>query len=138
FPFKKWQWFTVNSTAGWRDTYYTRSLDPTTNTISDTALNRRFYTLQTQIVGPVLNKIWDTPESGYAEKFKHSIEPFVSIQKTETIDNFRQVVLFDGVDYFVGGTRYTYGVNNRVYAKAKDKQNPGRSAQSREIFRVEL
>ena len=30
FPFKKWQWFTVNSTLSWRDTYYSRSLDPTT------------------------------------------------------------------------------------------------------------
>src|SRR4029077_10533356 len=26
FPFKKWQWFTVNSTLGWRDTFYTRSM----------------------------------------------------------------------------------------------------------------
>src|SRR5205085_10832584 len=24
YPFKKWQWFTVNSTVSWRDTYYTR------------------------------------------------------------------------------------------------------------------
>ena len=28
YPFKKWQWFTVNSTVSWRDTYYTRSFDP--------------------------------------------------------------------------------------------------------------
>jgi hypothetical protein len=29
FPFKKWQWFTVNSTVNWRDTYYSRSYAPT-------------------------------------------------------------------------------------------------------------
>ena len=29
FPFKKWQWFTVNTTASWHDTYYSRSYDPT-------------------------------------------------------------------------------------------------------------
>src|SRR5205814_45793 len=31
FPFKKWQWFTVNSSLAWRDTFYTRSLDPNHN-----------------------------------------------------------------------------------------------------------
>jgi LPS-assembly protein len=136
FPFKKWQWFTVNSTASWRDTYYTRSLDATTGQIEDVGLNRRFYTLQTQIVGPVVNKIWDTPDSGYAEKYKHSIEPYVNVQYTSSIDNFRQIVLFDGTDYFVGGTRYTYGVNNRIYAKVRG--NPGQIAQSREIIGIEL
>ena len=30
FPFKKWQWFTANSTVSWRDTFYSRSLDPLT------------------------------------------------------------------------------------------------------------
>src|SRR5262249_5926084 len=28
FPFKKWQFLTVNSTVSWRDTYYTRSYKP--------------------------------------------------------------------------------------------------------------
>ena len=28
YPFKKWQWFTVNSTVSWRDTYYSRSQTP--------------------------------------------------------------------------------------------------------------
>ncbi len=27
YPFKKWQWFTVNTTLSWRDTYYSSSLD---------------------------------------------------------------------------------------------------------------
>ena len=30
YPFKRWSFFTVNSTASWRETYYTRSLDPAT------------------------------------------------------------------------------------------------------------
>jgi len=36
YPFKKWQWFTVNSTIGWRDTFYTRSYSPTGQVIDDT------------------------------------------------------------------------------------------------------
>jgi LPS-assembly protein len=136
YPFKKWQWLTANSTVSWRDTYYSRSLSPTTNRIVDDNLNRRLYTLQTQVVGPVFNRIWDTPENGYAEKFKHTIEPFLSIQRTSSVENFRQIVYFDGTDGFVGGTRYTYGLNNRFYAKRTE--NPGAPAQAREIVDVEL
>ena len=66
-------------------------------------MNRRFFTAQAQITGPVFNRIWDTPDNGYAEKFKHSIEPTVSIQRTSSIDNFNGIVKLDGVDYVVGG-----------------------------------
>ena len=58
FPFKKWQWFTVNSTASWRDTFYTRSLSPVDLTTAvDDPLSRRFFTLETQIVGPVVKRL---------------------------------------------------------------------------------
>ena len=142
YPFKKWQWFTVNSTVGWRDTFYTRSLAPTgdpdvrPSKISDESLNRRFITAQAQILGPVFNRIWDTPNNGYAEKFKHSVEPFINIQKTSAVDNYDRIVQFDGIDSFVGGTQYTYGVTNRIYAKRN--LVPGTPAQSREIVGVEL
>jgi LPS-assembly protein len=150
YPFKKWQWFTVNSTVSWRDTYYTRSylVDPATGTqttdpatgqyvMQDAAVNRRYYSVQTQIIGPVFNRIWDTPDNGYAERFKHSIEPNLSIQHTSSIDNFNQIVQTDGVDSIVGGgTQFTYGVNNRFYAKRK--LTPGQPGQAREILDVEL
>jgi LPS-assembly protein len=135
YPFKKWQWLTANSTVSWRDTYYTRSLSAS-NTLVDDNLNRRLYTLQTQIVGPVFNRIWDTPGNGYAEKFKHTVEPFLGIQRTSSVDNFRQIVQFDGVDTYLGGTQYSYGVNNRFYAKRA--VTPGSPAQAREIVDVEL
>jgi LPS-assembly protein len=135
YPFKKWQWLTANSTVSWRDTYYTRSLSPN-NVLVEDNLNRRLYSLQTQIVGPVFNRIWDTPGSGYAEKFKHTVEPFLSIQRTSSVDNFRRIVQFDGVDTYLGGTQYSYGLNNRFYAKRV--LNPGSPAQAREIIDVEL
>jgi LPS-assembly protein len=141
YPFKKWQWFTVNSTFGWRDTYYTHSQIPATDAAPaepiDESLNRRFYTAQAQITGPVFNRIWDTPDNGYAEKFKHSIEPTVTIQRTSSIDNYNRIVQLDGTDYIVGGTtNITYGVTNRFFAKRQDA--PGRPATSKEILDVEL
>jgi LPS-assembly protein len=137
FPFKKWQWFTVNSTLAWRDTFYTRSLDPLAGTIEDSSVNRRFFTAQAQLLGPVFNRIWDTPNNGYAEKFKHSIEPFLNITRTSAIDNYSQIVKLEGIDYTVGGvTQYNYGVINRFYAKRR--LSPGAPAMSREIFNVQI
>jgi lipopolysaccharide assembly outer membrane protein LptD (OstA) len=144
FPFKKWQWFTVNSTVAWRDTYYTRSLsaiDPSNPTAAQTVtndpLNRAFYTLSTQITGPVFNRIWDTPDNGYAEKFKHTVEPFLNIAYTSPINNFAQIIQIDGTDTIVGGnTQYAYGLNNRFYAKRPGEG--GRPSQAREIFDVSL
>jgi len=143
YPFKQWQWFTVNTTLGWRDTYYTRSaiIDPATNQprtdiTADAPINRRYFSVQSQIVGPVFNKIWDTPDNGFAEKFKHSIEPYLTVLKTSSIDNFDEIIKTDGVDSIAGGTSLTYGVINRFFAKRK--LTPGQPAQAREIVDVEL
>jgi lipopolysaccharide assembly outer membrane protein LptD (OstA) len=137
FPFKKWQWFTINSTAGWRDTYYSRSINPATNAVADDDVNRRFFTLQAQLLGPVFTRIWDTPENSYAEKFKHSIEPFLTIGRTSSIDNFSRIVPLEGIDSIVGGvTQYAYGLTNRFYAKRRVA--PGQPSQAREIVDVEV
>ena len=141
YPFKKWQWFTINNTAVLHQTYYSRSyaLDAdgnSTNTVVDVPLNRPVFTYQAQIVGPVFNRVWDTPGNGYAEKFKHTIEPVLSIDWTSDVPEFQRVVRFDGVDFFAGGVRYTYGVNNRFYAKRK--LAPGQPALARDILDVEI
>ena len=144
FPFKKWQWFTVNSTLAWRDTHYSRSLfvtDPTTGATAasaiDAPLNRTFFTAQSQIIGPVFNRVFDTPNNGYAEKFKHTIEPFLTVSRTSAIDNFDNIIKIDGTDNYVGGTtQLTYGINNRFYAKRS--LGPGLRSQPIEILDVSI
>jgi LPS-assembly protein len=142
YPFKKWQWFTVNTTTLWRETYYSRSFEPTgdpevqPSKVIDVALHRPVFAVQSQIVGPVFNRIWDTPTNGYAEKFKHTIEPYLNVQWTAPIPSFGRVVPFDNIDYYVGGETYTYGINNRFFAKRK--LVPGMPAQAREFISVEL
>jgi lipopolysaccharide assembly outer membrane protein LptD (OstA) len=142
YPFKKWGWLTANSTVSWRDTFYSRILTPVdpTGTVQQTmtneGFNRQFFNVGTQIVGPVFSRIWDTPDNGYAEKFKHSIEPFLTVQQTTNVENFDRIERFDGIDGFVGGTQYSYGVTNRFYAKRK--LAPAQPGQAREIVDVEL
>jgi LPS-assembly protein len=141
-PFKRWQWLTANSTVTARETYYTRSYAPTgdplirPSVVTDEPLNRPVLAFQSQIVGPLFNRIWDTPSNGYAEKFKHSIEPFVTILKTANVENYDRVIQFDGIDSYVGGTTYQYGLANRIYAKRR--LQPGQPAQAREIAAVEI
>jgi len=141
YPFKKWQWLTINSTLNWHDTFYTRSYAPKEKPsdpliVTDQHLNRPIFIFQTQFVGPVFNRIWDTPGNGYAEKFKHTIEPSVTVQRTSAVDDFERILVFDGIDQYTGGTNVTYRVNNRFYAKRK--LTPGAAAVAREIVGVEL
>ncbi len=128
FPFTKWPFLSVNSTVSWRGTLWSESLNAAGVQVPD-RVNRRFFDFQTRITGPVFNRIFDTPENGYAQKFKHVIEPSVVVQRVTAIDVFDRVVRIDGSDSIVGGTtRVTYGLNNRLYAKksivARDRQ-PG-------------
>lgn len=142
YPFKRWQWFTVNSSVSWRETFYTRQVDPDTidsetgrPRIIDEGLSRRYFTLQAQAVGPVFNRIWDTPNNGYAERVKHSIEPFITVQRTSSIDNFDNIITTDRVDTVVGSaTSYTYGISNRVFARRQF----GQRARAQEIINVEI
>ncbi len=113
-PFTRWQFLTVNSVVAWRGTYWTESV--INGQQVEEGIGRRYFDLQTRITGPVLNRIW-TPNSGYAEKFKHVIEPSLTIQHVTNIDNFAQIVKLDYVDSVLGSTRFTYALSNRLYAK---------------------
>lgn len=138
YPFKRWPFLTINSTASWRETFYTRSLDPTDptqSTILDNAVNRHYVTLLSQFVGPVFTRVWNTPDNRYAEKFKHSIEPYLNLQRTSSIDNYDRIVKVDSTDQVLGGTTsYSYGLNNRFYAKRK----VGARSQAQEILAIEV
>ena len=135
YPFKKWQWFTVNSSASWRNTFYTRSLDPQTKVAVAADLHRHYFTAAAQASGPVFTRVWDTPDSRYAERFKHTIEPFFNVQRTSAIDNFDRIVQIDGTDTIFGKTTSIgYGLNNRFYAKRKI----GTQRHAQEIVAVEI
>ena len=115
-PFTKWSFLTANSSVAWHGTYWSESLQNNVQ-VAD-PVGRRYFDFQTRITGPVFNRIWNTPGNGYAEKFKHVIEPSFTIQRVTAIDTFREIVKIDGTDYQTGSlTRYTYGLSNRLYAK---------------------
>jgi len=142
YPFKRWPFFTVSSSLAWRSTFYTRSQDPAITDpetrlpqIVDDGLRRQYFTMQALVLGPVFLRVWDTPGSGYAERFKHMVEPFLNVTRTSPIDDFVRIVQTDGIDGVVGNaTSYTYGLNNRLYAKRKF----GATSQAQEIVNVAI
>ena len=113
-------YLTFNTSASYRTTYYTRSADET-GTVTDEPLTRQYLTLRSDVIGPVLAKIWDTPASGYSERMKHLIEPTFALEFIPSIGNADQVLtLADSSDVIKGdSTRLTYGINNRLLYRAR-------------------
>jgi len=135
YPFKRWQFMTVNTLFSWRDTFYTRSLDPVTQTVVSDDINRQYFSVSANVVGPAFTRVWNTPDRQYAEKFKHTIEPFFTAQRTSSIDEFDRIVQIDGTDIIYGGTtNLSYGLNNRLYAKRR----AGQISRAVEIASIEI
>ena len=111
---------TFNTSASYRTTYYTRSAD-LSGRITEEPLFRRYLSLRTDVIGPVLAKVWDTPGSGFSERMKHLIEPTFALEYVPAINNSARVLtLSDSTDIVLGGsTRLTYGLNNRLLYRAR-------------------
>jgi len=119
-PLSRLTYLSVNTSVAPRLTYYSRSYDARGLAVNN-PLVREYTQLRTDLVGPVFTKIWDTPDSGYAERMKHVIEPAFTLDYTTPINNYKQTpLLTDTSDFVVGGTtRFTYGLTNRMMYRAK-------------------
>jgi LPS-assembly protein len=116
FPFTKLPYLTFNTSMGFRETYWNESL--VNNLQVPESVTRHYFRIGTTITGPVFTKIFNTPRSNYAQKWKHVIEPTLTLDRTSTIDNRNSIVQLDGTDQIIGGaTSATYALNNRLYAK---------------------
>lgn len=119
-PLSGLTYLTVNSNAAFRSTYYTRSSTSAGVVVPEPFL-RTYLSLRSDVVGPVFNKIWDTPDSAGTERRKHVIEPAFSVDYVSPIESFTRVpVLSDYSDVVVGSTtRVTYGLTNRLFSRGR-------------------
>ena len=132
-PLSKLPWLQLTTSLAWRGTWWSDSLDAETNQQIDEAVTRNYFELQANMTGPVFGRVFDTPGLGYAQRWKHVVEPSVSFARTTSIDEaLRKSIVtgFDSTDTVVGSvTSVTYGLTNRLYAK----RGEGPAAIAREV-----
>jgi hypothetical protein len=98
---------------------------------------RRYLAVQSDVVGPVFSRIWDTPDSTITQRLKHLFEPTLSHEYVTAIEGAPRIIVSDAVDGIVGGTqRVTYGLNNRFLYRARPRD--GASGHSAEFLTVTL
>jgi LPS-assembly protein len=120
FPFTKWPYLTFNTSAGFRETYWSESVNDNGVRVPD-PIQRRYFTVSSRITGPVFTRIFNTPQRTYAQKFKHVIEPVFTLSRISPIDNYSNIIQLESADYIVGSvTSFQYGLNNRLYAKKEN------------------
>ena len=91
-------WLSVKPQVSLRETYYSASRDPLTNTVNDDDPLTRFYAQgQVETVGPSFSRVFNRSAGGFT-KFKHVIEPRVRYVYTTNVQNQDEIVRFDLVD----------------------------------------
>jgi LPS-assembly protein len=144
FPFNKLAFLTFNTTAQFRNTFWTDSMlveivdgiEHATETRLNAPISRRFVELSADVNGPTLVRIWDAPNSKYAQRFRHSIEPFAQILYRTAIDNYNAIPKIESTDNIPGSaTSYKYGMSTRFYAK---RTVDGPRAIPREVIRASI
>jgi LPS-assembly protein len=114
-PFNRWPFLGINSAFAWHGTYWTESMLGSTQ-VND-GISRQYFDFQSRFTGPVFTRIFNPPQGQEGLKFKHVIEPSLTIQKVTTVDIFERIVKLEAGDFTLGTTRFTYGLTNRLYAK---------------------
>jgi LPS-assembly protein len=120
-PLSTLSFLTINSNASFRTTYYSKSTDPNNSSqVIPEPLTRNYLSLRSEVVGPVFNRIWDTPTSTRRERMKHVIEPAFTAEYITEFQGSNVPVLTDNSDIIVGGAlRLTYGVTNRLFLRGR-------------------
>ena len=133
-PLSQLTYLSVTTTAEYRLTHFSKSLDASGNLVTS-PVTRNYMSLETNIVGPTLSKVWDTPESGFSDRRKHIIEPSFNVEYITDISNEGRVPITDATIAAVGGAaKFTYGVTNRLIARTRAAE--GARGTTREFLTV--
>ncbi len=134
-PISRWTFLTLNTSAAYRLTRYSESLNAMGIQIPE-PFTRSYFDVRTDAVGPVFTKIWDASADSRAERYKHVVEPTFNYQQTTPIENYQVTpILSNSADFVVGGTaRFTYGLTNRLLRR--DRPREGAAGGAREFLSI--
>lgn len=125
-------WLSVKPQLSLRNTYYTSTQDPTTQSIEDQSMTRTYGQGQVEIVGPSFSRIFRGELGGFS-RFKHIIEPRIRYLYTTSVDDQQRIIQFDTVDSpFLPLVRDTveYSLTQRILAKPKGENTSAREIMS--------
>jgi LPS-assembly protein len=136
-PFSRWTFLTLNTSAAYRLTRFSESLNADGIQVPE-PFTRSYFDVRADAVGPVFTKIWDAAPGSRAERYKHVIEPAFNFQQITPIENFRRTPLLSNTaDFVIGGAgRLTYGLTNRLLRR--DRPREGALSGAREFLSISL
>jgi len=126
-PLSNLPYLTATGSASWRITNWLETIDPVTGQQVPVMLTRQLLQLRAQMIGPVVARVFQTPDNGYADRFKHLIQPSFTVERNSAFRDLDRVVKNDyAVDQLVGGvTTVNYRITNRVLARRRAAAVPG-------------
>jgi LPS-assembly protein len=104
-------WLDVTSNFTFRSTSYGGRMQ--NNTYVPVGLFRNTEELSIDIRLPVLERIWDEGE----EKWKHTIEPYITYRYVAGVEDFAQILRFDQDDTLTDTNEIEYGVTQRLFRR---------------------
>jgi LPS-assembly protein len=114
-PLRRWTGISLTPRIGFRETFYSDSLDPSKSRgISGENLNRDYLLFETDLKGPALERVF---RHGSNDWFKHWIEPLVSYRRIKGIDSFSRVIRFDEKDIATDTNEVEYALVNRIFVR---------------------
>jgi len=117
----------VTATAGARATYYSNSIDPTTQLVSSRDVIRGYGEFELDVRPPALARNYHRSDGSIL--FRHVIEPYVIYRRVAGIDNFNQIIRFDYVDAIADTNEIEYGVANRFFTRRSTETVGKKAAQ---------
>ena len=107
--------WTVTATGGVRATYYSNSIDPTTQLISAKDVIRGYGEFELDVRPPALARNFHRGDGSVW--FRHVIEPYLIYRRIAGIDNFNRIIRFDYTDAIADTNEIEYGITNRFFTK---------------------
>jgi LPS-assembly protein len=104
-------WLDVTSNFTFRSTSYGGRME--NNTYVPLGLLRNTEELSIDIRLPVLERIWDEGE----EKWKHTIEPYITYRYVAGVEDFAQILRFDQDDTLTDTNEIEYGITQRLFRR---------------------
>jgi len=135
-PIKGLSWLNINPSFAFRDTYYSKQKHPEQNILVDETLNRTYYEMSVNVIGPVFNKVFGGQDKEEATRYKHIIEPRVSLVYITEPKNQDYVWRYDSIDTVAEVKELRYSLASRFLSKRVS--STGKQASTREFLTIEF